>query len=324
MNVLVTGANGFVGCHLVQALVERGHRVIAAVRRDDVALPAGIAGVRTIGDIGPATDWTGMVEGIDAVVHLAARVHVMRETDPDPSSRFRQVNVLGTACLARAAAQAGVRHLVYLSSVKVHGETSPEGLPFTEAMTPAPEDTYGWSKWEAEQALAGIASETGLGLTVFRPPLVYGPGVRANFGRLVEMVRRGIPLPFGAVRNRRSLVYVGNLTDAIASSLLSTEAIGQTFLISDGAPLSTAELIRSIARAMHRKPRLLAIPPALLRLAGIVTGKRAETSRLLGDLAVDDSRLRSRLGWQPPYDLEEGLAATVPATHRRSRRMHRI
>ncbi|QXP84586.1 SDR family oxidoreductase [Methylococcus sp. Mc7] len=324
MKILVTGANGFVGRHLVTVLVERGHRVTAAVRRDDAALPAGIAEIRVVGDIGPDTDWTGALDGIDAVVHLAARVHVMRETAPAPLSRFRQVNVLGTKCLARAAARTGVGHFVYLSSVKVHGETSPEGTPFTEAMTPAPEDAYGLSKWEAEQALAGIAAETGLGVTVFRPPLVYGPGVRANFARLVEAVRRGVPLPFGAVQNRRSLVYVGNLADAIATSLSRAEAIGQTFLVSDGTALSTAELVRSIAQALQRKPRLPAIPPALLRLAGALTGKRAEIGRLLGDLAVDDSLLRSRLGWHPRYGLEEGLAATVPETAGRSRRMHRI
>lgn len=324
MKILVTGANGFVGRHLTGRLVEQGHRVTAAVRREGAALPAGIADIRVVGDIGPDTGWTGALDGIDAVIHLAARVHIMRETGPDPLSRFRQVNVVGSECLARAAAQAGVRHFVYLSSVKVHGETIPEGNPFTEAMAPAPEDAYGISKWEAEQALAKIAAETGLGVTVFRPPLVYGPGVRANFERLVEAVRRGIPLPFGAVRNRRSLVYVGNLADAVATSLLRAEAIGQTFLVSDGPAVSTAELVRSIAQALQRKPRLLAMPLALLRLAGALTGKRAEIGRLLGDLAVDDSLLRSRLGWRPPYGLADGLAATVSKTPGRPRRMHRI
>jgi UDP-glucose 4-epimerase len=334
MRILVTGANGFVGRHLVTVLVEGGHRVTATVRRADADLPAGIAEIHAVGDIGPDTDWTGVLEGIDAVIHLAARVHVMREicpgprsgTGPDPLSRFRRVNALGTECLARAAARAGVGHLVYLSSVKVHGETSPSGAPFTETMAPAPEDPYGLSKWEAEQALARIAGDTGLGVTVFRPPLIYGPGVRANFARLVEAVRRGVPLPFGAVQNRRSLVYVGNLADAIAASLSRTEAIGQTFLVSDGPALSTAELVRSIAQALQCRPRLLAIPPALLRLAGALTGKRAEIGRLLGNLAVDDSLLRARLGWRPPYGLREGLAATVPEPPRpgRSRRMHRI
>ena len=326
MRILVTGANGFVGRHLVTVLVEGGHRVTAAVRRADADLPAGIAEIHAVGDIGPDTDWTGVLEGIDAVIHLAARVHVMRETGPDPLSRFRRVNALGTERLARAAARAGVGHLVYLSSVKVHGETSPSGAPFTETMAPAPEDPYGLSKWEAEQALARIAADTGLGVTVFRPPLVYGPGVRANFARLVEAVRRGVPLPFGAVQNRRSLVYVGNLADAIAASLSRTEAIGQTFLVSDGPALSTAELVRSIAQALQCRPRLLAIPPALLRLAGALTGKRAEIGRLLGDLAVDDSLLRNRLSWRPPYGLEEGLAATVPEPPRpgRSRRTHRL
>ncbi|WP_333688374.1 SDR family oxidoreductase [Methylococcus capsulatus] len=324
MRILVTGANGFVGRHLTALLVDQGHWVTAAVRHEGAAPPTNIAEMRVVGDIGPDTDWDGLLEGVDAVIHLAARVHVMRETGPAPLSRFRQVNVLGTERLARAAARTGVRHLVYLSSVKVHGETSPSGAPFTEAMAPAPEDAYGISKWEAERALAEIAAETGLGVTVFRPPLVYGPGVRANFGRLVEAVRRGVPLPFGAVQNRRSLVYVGNLADAVATSLLRADAIGQTFLVSDGPPLSTAELVRSIARAMHRKPRLLSIPPALLRVTGALTGKRAEIGRLLGDLAVDDSLLRSRLAWQPAYGLEEGLAATVRKTPARSRGVHRI
>ncbi|QJD31137.1 UDP-glucose 4-epimerase family protein [Methylococcus geothermalis] len=326
MRILVTGANGFVGRQLTALLVEQGHRVTAAVRREGAALPAGIGEIRAIGDIGPDTDWNRVLDGIDAVIHLAARVHVMRETAPDSLARFRRVNVLGTQHLARAAAQAGAGHFVYLSSVKVHGETSPEGAPFTEAMAPAPEDAYGISKWEAEQALAKIAAETGLGVTVFRPPLVYGPGVRANFERLVEAVRRGIPLPFGAVQNRRSLVYVGNLADAVATSLSRAEAIGQTFLVSDGPAVSTAELIRSIAEALQCKPRLASIPPALLKLTGALTGKEAEIGRLLGDLAVNDALLRNRLGWRPPYSLREGLAATVLKTPwpERLGGMHRI
>lgn len=311
MRILITGANGFVGRCLSTRLIAQGHQVIAVVRRDAAELPPGIAEVRVVADIGPDTDWTGLLEGIDAAIHLAARVHVMRDAAADPLARFRQVNVLGTEHLARAAARAGVRHFIYLSSVKVHGETSPDGMPFTESMVPAPEDAYGVSKLEAEQALATIAAATGLGLTVFRPPLVYGHGVRANFERLVNAVRRGIPLPFGAVRNRRSLVYVGNLADAIASSLLKPEAFGQTFLVSDGPAVSTAELIRGIADALQRKPRILNIPTGLLKLAGNFAGKRAEVQRLLGNLVVDDSHLRNRLGWHPPFSLREGLEATV-------------
>lgn len=314
MNILITGANGFVGRHLSALLIARGHRVSAAVRRADAALPTGVAEVHAVGDIGPNTCWDGVLDGIDAVIHLAARAHVMRDTDPDPLASFRRVNVAGTERLARAAAQAGVGQFVYLSSVKVHGESSAKNTPYTEAMAPAPEDAYGLSKLEAEQALAAISADTGLSLTVFRPPLVYGPGVRANFERLVKAVRRGIPLPFGAVRNRRSLVYVGNLADAVAASLSRPEALGQTFLVCDGPAVSTAELIRAIAAALQVKPRLLRIPPALLETAASLAGKRAEIRRLLGDMAIDDAHLRNRLGWRPPFSLQEGLADTVRKT----------
>jgi nucleoside-diphosphate-sugar epimerase len=307
MRVLVTGASGFVGSAVLPALRAKGHMVRAAVRREaDCDADEQVR----VGDLSPDADWRDAVRGIDAVVHLAARVHVMHDTSPDPLAEFRRSNVEGTLALARAAAAAGAKRMVFLSSIKVNGEATTD-RPFTERDAPAPKDPYGVSKAEAEAGLARVATESGLELVVLRPPLVYGPGVRANFLRLVRLADRGAPLPFGAVDNRRSMVFVGNLADAIVRCVEHPAAAGRTFLVSDGEDLSTSDLIARLAKALGKRATLVPVPPALMRAAARLLGKSAEADRLLGSLRIDSSALRASLAWQPPFTVDEGLAATA-------------
>lgn len=312
--ILLTGANGFVGRRTSSALEAAGYRVRHALRstpRNEM-LTCQDQGLKlvTVGDIGPGTSWEEALSGVDAVVHLAARVHVMNDTHADPLAEFRRVNVGGTETLARAAARLGVRRLVFVSSIKVNGEATVD-VPFSEQSTPAPVDPYGISKWEAEQALLEVAAATGLEVVIVRPPLMYGPGVKANFLRLVRAVARGAPLPLGLVQNRRSLLFVDNLADAIVHCVRHPSAAGNTFLISDGAPVSSADLVRSIGRALGKYPRLLPIPPSWLRLVGRAFGREDVVRRLLSSLVVDDRRIRDVLQWSPPYTAEQGLAETV-------------
>jgi len=304
--VLVTGANGFIGRALCDVLAASGRRVRQAVRMPVPSLPDAMA----VGDIGADTDWRTALEGVSGVVHLAARTHVLRETATDPLTEYRKINVSATERLARSAAAGGVRRLVFVSSVKVNGEHTEE-RPFTEDGAPRPEDAYGVSKWEAEQALSRIAAETGLEVVVLRPPLVYGPGVKGNFLRLINLVARGVPLPLGAVDNRRSFIYSGNLTGAIATALDASQAAGRTYLVSDGEDVSTPDLVRGLARALGVKPRLLSLPLAALGLGATLAGKRAEFARLTGSLQVDSSRIRRELGWRPSFALTQGLELTA-------------
>jgi len=304
--VLVTGANGFVGRALCAALAAAGRGVRRAVRRVDAAS----AGAVAVGDIGPGTDWSTALDGVSCIVHLAARTHVLRETAADALATCRRINVAGTERLARAAAARGARRLVFVSSVKVNGEATGE-RPYTEEDAPRPEDAYGISKMEAERALAGIAAETGLEITILRPPLVYGPGVKANFLRLIKLVARGMPLPLGAIDNRRSFIYLGNLVDAIMQALNSPRAAGKTYLAADGEDLSTPALVRAIAAALSIKPRLVPFPLALLKVAATLAGRRAEFARVAGSLQVDSSRIRRELDWRPPYTVAQGLEQTA-------------
>lgn len=296
MRILVTGAGGFVGSALVPALRGQGDEVTEAGRRN-------------VGELGPDTDWRPALGGVETVIHLANRAHVMREEVADPLPLFRQVNVEGSVRLAEQAAAAGVRRLVFVSSIKVNGEATRPGRPFTAADVPAPLDAYGLSKWEAEKALAAVAANTGLELVVVRPPLIYGPGVKGNLRSLMNVVRRGLPLPLGAVDNRRSLVGLGNLCDLLSLCARSPEAVGRTFLARDGEDLSTPDLIRRMGRAVGRPARLLPVSPALLRLAGVLTGRGAAVGRLLGSLEIDDAETRAVLGWVPPFGVDDGLAA---------------
>jgi len=308
--VLVTGAGGFIGRALCPALKAAGHDVAAALRSPEgVTLPEGVT-AHPVGDIGPATDWTAALDGVDAVVHLAARVHVMEESAADPEAEYRRVNVLGTRRLAEACAAAGVRRLVFLSTVKVNGEAT-KGPPFRETDPPAPKDPYGRSKLQAEEALAQVAAASRLETVVVRPPLVYGPGVKGNFLSLLALCRRAPPLPLAAVENRRSLIFVGNLCDALVRCLSEATAAGETFLVRDGDDLSTPELVRRLAAALGRPSRLFPVPAALLRAAGVLTGKSAVVARLLDSLVVDDGKIRRALSWAPPYTVAVGLDATA-------------
>lgn len=307
---LVTGANGFVGHALCAELVKRGQAVRGAVRSDQSALPAGVHAA-IVGDVDAGTDWSNALDGVQTVIHLAARVHVMQDTAADPLADFRRVNTAGAEHLARCAAAAGVRRLVYISSIKVNGEQTPDGKKFSEDDAPAPQDPYGVSKWEAEQALHRVATETGLEVVVVRPPLVYGPGVKGNFAQMLSAVSRGIPLPFASLHNQRSLVYLGNLVDALIVCASHPAAAGQTYLVCDGEDASTPALLRQLAAAMGVTSRVFPCPPALLRLAGSVTGRAQQLERLLGSLQIDGARIRRDLDWAPPYSLQQGLRLTA-------------
>jgi nucleoside-diphosphate-sugar epimerase len=305
MICLVTGAGGFVGKSLCAALSMRGSVVRVALRSmqkrsddfDDVV----------VGAIDAETDWSAALNGVATVVHLAARVHVMKEVAEDPLIEFRRVNVEGSLNLARQAVAAGVRRFVFISSVKVNGEISQPGRPFTEADTPNPQDAYGQSKHEAEQGLRLIAADTGMEVVIIRPPLVYGPGVKANFAALMRAVQRGWPLPLGAVHNQRSLVALDNLVDFIVTCITHPRAANQTFLVSDGQDLSTTELIRGVARAAGVPARLLPVPVWALQAGARLLGKGEAVQRLCGNLQVDISKARELLGWLPPVSVEEGL-----------------
>ncbi len=309
MRILVTGANGFVGRTVVPLLIERGHTVRAVVRKPDTAVP-GVRDVLSIGDIGPTTSWGRALDGMEAVVHLAARVHVMRDTVTDPLAAFRRVNTAGTRVLAEAAAAAGVKRLIYLSSVKALADESRDE-ELSEVTEPDPHSPYGISKLEAERALAEISTRTGLEVVVIRPPLVYGPGVGGNFRTLLSAVDRGIPLPLGALENRRSLIFVGNLADAIRECLTHPQAAGGRFLVHDGRPMSTAELVRAIADALGKPARLLPVPPSVLALGARLLRRRAMFDRVAGTLVVDDGAIRRALNWRPPYYPAYGLRQTA-------------
>jgi UDP-glucose 4-epimerase len=268
-------------------------------------------GEAVVGNIDGSTDWTTALNGCDSVVHLAARVHMMRESAQGPLVLYREINTVATLNLARQAAHAGVKRFVFISTIKVNGEGRDTAYRETDA--PAPEDAYAISKWEAEQGLRRIEQETGMEVVILRPPLVYGSGVKANFLRLMQLIQNGWPLPLGAIRNRRSLLFLGNFVDAIRLCVEHPDAAGQTFLLDDGESVSTPDLIRALARAMGRPARLPAVPVGVLELAGALLGKREAVARLEGSLYVDSSLIRSRLGWTPPFTMEAGLAATVAA-----------
>lgn len=307
--ILVTGASGFLGQALSWELARRDHEVRCAVRSisSSISLPGKII---RVGDIDLRTNWDEALAGINTIIHLAARVHIIQETANNPSAEFRLVNVGGTEKLARTAVERGVKRIVYVSSIGVNGNIT-EGTPFSESSVLAPYDPYTESKYEAEQALFSIAALTGLEVVVIRPPLVYGPHNPGNFLRLLKIVQQGIPLPLASVENCRSMIYLGNLLDALITAALHSKACGQTYLVSDGEDVSTPELIRHIARLMGKQARLWALPLATLRWTGKVAGKSSELEKLIGSLMIDSSKIRADLGWSAPYTFDEGLAKTV-------------
>jgi nucleoside-diphosphate-sugar epimerase len=299
---LVTGATGFVGRYVCRALEEAGIPFRMAVR---AALPSGSC--VAVGSIGPDTDWVAALEGVEVVVHLAARVHQLEDTANDPLAAYREVNTAGTIALAEAAERAGVRRMVFMSTVKVHGESTSGRSPFSEQDHPAPSDPYGISKLEAESALGQFHR---LQVTILRPPLVYGPGVGANFLRLLRAADRRIPLPLPREPNRRSLVFAGNLADAVLHVSASEEAAGRTFLVSDGSPVSTRELVEGLSAGLGRTARIIPVPRGILRLAATLTGRMAAFDRVTGDLEIDSSEITRATGWVPKVTFPEALAQT--------------
>jgi len=320
MNILITGANGFVGSALCQQLVSASQPQpldkIYAVSRLPLPLltsssrPPIVESV-TISSLAKLASSEELLSQVDCVIHLAARVHQMEDRTSNPLSMFRSVNTEATYNLAKASAQCGVRRFIYLSSIKVNGEGHSDRRPYTEADVAQPVDPYGQSKQEAEVLLQQLSKETSLETVILRPPLVYGPQVKANFLQLIELVQKGLPLPFRLVDNARSLVFVGNLVDAIITCMTHPDAVNQTFLLSDGQDLSTPNLIRHLANALHRPCRLLPLPPNLLYLLGHLTGKTATINRLLSSLVVDSTKIQTLLHWHPPFTATEGLQATA-------------
>lgn len=306
MTTLVTGANGFVGSALCARLFRDGVSVRGAVRAANP--PQHCVEAITVGSISSDTDWSEALRNVEQVVHLAARVHVMNDRSSDPLAAFRRVNVESCAALARQAAAAGVRRFVFLSSVKVNGELTEVGQPFTADDVPAPEDPYGMSKHEAELVLREIAKDTGMDVVIIRPPLVYGPGVKANFASMMRWLSRGIPLPLAAVtQNRRSLVALDNLVDLIVTCLNHPAAANQIFLVSDGEDLSTAQLLKRMSAAMGQPARLFYVPSALLKLGVAVLNKPGIYQRLCGTLQLDMAKTHQLLDWTPPLSVDEGL-----------------
>ncbi len=317
--VLVTGANGFIGRQLCRALIDSGFGLRAAIRKNGNRLPVDYD-IIEIDDIDSQTDWQKALVDVDVVIHLAGLAHMFYDVGCHWLSAFRKVNVLGTERLSRMAAKAGVKRFIFISSVKVNGEgvrvSSACGLrmtggAYTEKDIPAPQDAYGVSKLEAENILKKIADESGLQIVILRLPLVYGPGVKANFKSLIKLASSGLPLPFKSVNNRRSFLYLGNLVDAMITCISHPLAAGETFLVSDGQDVSTPDLIKMIACAMKKKAILFYLHPGILRVLCKITGKTEELEKLTGSLLVDSSKIRSLLGWKAPFTLEEGIRETV-------------
>ena len=307
MRILVTGSNGFIGQKSVDRLAaDPSLQIIAAARRRYSSFQTNVRNMK-YGELSADADLDEILNGVDAVIHLAARVHVMSDIQVDSLTAFRAVNVDGTMNLARQAAAAGVKRFVFMSSVKVNGESTQPGRAFNDTDAPNPQDAYGQSKHEAEQGLRQLSTDTGMEVVIIRPPLVYGPGVKANFAALMRAVKRGWPLPLGMVHNQRSLMALDNLVDFIVTCIIHPQAANQTFLVSDGQDLSTTELVRGMAQAAGVPVRLVPVPVWVLQTGASLLGKGDVVQRLCGNLQVDISKARSLLGWVPPASVEEGL-----------------
>ena len=309
--ILVTGANGFVGKSLCAELLQQKFAVRTAVR--SLNKQVDYVERALIGTIGAETNWTAALKDIDIVIHLAARVHVMNDKALNPLEEFRQVNVESTLALAVQAAKAGVKRFIFISSIKVNGEFTVLDKPFTVQDAANPQDVYAISKYEAEQGLLLIARKTGMDVVIIRPPLIYGAGVKANFASMLKAVKQGIPMPLGAVYNKRSFVYVGNLVSLMVCCIEHPAAKNQLFLVSDGHDLSTTELLQACARALGVKSRLLPVPQNLIEACATLLGKQSLAQRLCGNLQIDISKTYALLGWQPPITVADGLKTTALA-----------
>lgn len=309
-NYLVTGSDGFVGRALVSYLLTKGETVRGSLWKPNEEVLEEIETI-VVGSVDSDTDWAEALDSVDVIIHTAARVHMMNDDVVDPLAEFRKTNVEGTLNLARQAAQTGVKRFVFISSIKVNGESSLSKRVFTANDEPPPIDPYGISKYEAETGLKKISEETGLEVVIVRPPLVYGPGVKANFLAMMKWIKKGIPLPLGCINNRRSLVALDNLVDFLYCCATRPEAANRTFLISDNDDLSTSELLRKVAMAMGKKPFLIPVPVSWINFLAKFLGKGQVADRLLGSLQVDSSPAREILGWKPVVTVDQGLKKTV-------------
>lgn len=308
MKLLLTGGSGFLGSRVYEVAKTQGLELRSVVRKPMLCDSAVI-----VAEINSQTNWFGAFDGVDCVVHCAARVHQMNESATDALEAYREVNTLGTLNLARQAAQAGVKRFIFISSIKVNGEFSPSGHPFQPDLVHVPDDPYGLSKYEAEVQLRELAKETGIEVVIIRPPLVYGPGVKANFLSMMHWIKKGIPLPLGAIHNSRSLVYIDNLVDLILTCCKHPKAAGETFLASDDKDVSTTQLLKAVALSMNKRARLIPIPMSIIEFAAQVIGKPQISQRLCGSLQVDISHTRKILDWEPPVTFEQGMNRTVQA-----------
>ncbi len=314
MKLLLTGATGFVGTHMLAALQAGGHDIVCLARQVPARIEGDNIAFMPYTDADGTADWGCVLPGCETVIHLAGRAHVMHEHAPDALAAFRKVNVEQTLALARQAIAHGVRRFIFISSIKVNGEQT-QDQPFRSTDLPTPQDAYGVSKHEAEQSLLALAQGK-MEIVIVRPPLIYGPGVKANFLQLINTVQRGIPLPLGAIDNQRSLVYVGNLVDLLLTCLSHPQAANRIWLVSDNQDVSTPDLIRLLGEALQMPARLLNVRPAWLTALAKLAGKEAQAEKLLASLQVDISPALQTLGWRPPYSLQQGLAITTHALRR--------
>lgn len=311
MNIFLTGATGFLGGSLTNYLRRQADVTLTVAHRSKLDPPDNAFFIQ---DLSAETDWSSALVGQQVIIHAAARAHVMKDEVADPQLEYQRVNVEGTVRLARQAAEAGVKRFIFVSSIGVNGNVSTR--PFSAEDEPRPAEPYARSKWEAERELLKIHEETGMELVIIRPPLVYGPNAPGNFGSLVRWIEKGIPLPLGAIDNKRSLVGIDNLVNLIVCCIDHPAAANQTFLAGDGEDISTTELLRGVGAAMRKPARLIPVPAGLLYFGAILLGKRAMAQRLLGSLQVDISKTRKLLGWQPPYTVAEGLRRCFEPTNR--------
>jgi len=309
MKVFITGATGFIGKALVAELVAEGHTIEVAVRRYSAEVPVEVEQklVEDLSLLDEQNTITDTLKNVDVVIHTAARVHIMQDNAADPLTEFRKINVNATLALAKQAASAGVKRFIFISSIKVNGESTDNRQAFRETDKPAPEDAYGQSKLEAEQALFELGQATSMDMVIIRPPLIYGPGVKANFASMINIIKKGIPLPFGAISNNRSMLAIDNLVDFVSLCTTHPEAANQVFLLADGEDVSSSMLLRKLAFAYRKPCRLLPVPTSWMQFVAKLLGKQTLTDRLFGDLQIDSSKARTLLGWKPVKTMDQQL-----------------